>query len=86
MSRTTDGMSTYVLVVISPITTTIPVVAKLSHATRAFGSSLMIESKTASEIWSHILSGCPSVTDSEVKKNFGEEAKVVVMVNSCVEC
>jgi hypothetical protein len=39
----------------------------------------MMESKTASEIWSHILSGCPSVTDSEVKKNFGELAKVVVM-------
>ena len=39
----------------------------------------MIASSTASEIWSHILSGCPSVTDSEVKKNFGELAKVVVM-------
>src|SRR5450759_865354 len=28
----------------------------------------MIASTTASEIWSHILSGCPSVTDSEVKR------------------
>ena len=39
----------------------------------------MIASSTASEIWSHILSGWPSVTDSEVKKNFGELAKVVVI-------
>ena len=28
----------------------------------------MMASSTASEIWSQILSGCPSVTDSEVKK------------------
>src|SRR5689334_3154301 len=27
-----------------------------------------IESRTASEIWSASLSGCPSVTDSEVKR------------------
>jgi hypothetical protein len=39
----------------------------------------MIASKTASEIWSHTLSGWPSVTDSEVKKYFGEVMKVVVI-------
>jgi bacterioferritin (cytochrome b1) len=29
-----------------------------------------IASKIASDIWSHILSGCPSVTDSEVNSHF----------------
>jgi hypothetical protein len=32
------------------------------------GSSLRMASRTASEIWSAILSGCPSVTDSDVKR------------------
>src|SRR5579883_1132530 len=41
--------------------------AKVSHATRPFGSSLRIASSTASEIWSATLSGWPSVTDSLVK-------------------
>src|SRR4029434_6646900 len=44
-----------------------PVVSNVSHATRPDGSSARIESRTASEIWSAILSGWPSVTDSEVK-------------------
>ena len=39
----------------------------VSHATRLFGSSSRMASSTASEIWSHILSGWPSVTDSDVK-------------------
>src|SRR6188472_2154189 len=60
-------MSTYVSVVISPATTTSPVVISVSHATRAAGSSARIASSTESEIWSAILSGWPSVTDSEVK-------------------
>ena len=51
---TTDA---YVDVVISPSTTTTPVVVALSHATRAGGSSRTIASRIASEIWSHILSG-----------------------------
>src|SRR5438552_5595809 len=51
----------------SPATTAMPVVTSVSHATRAAGSLAMIASRTASEIWSAILSGCPSVTDSEVK-------------------
>src|SRR3954454_24145464 len=67
--RTSLGMSTYVLVVISPATTTSPVVIRVSHATRPCGSSVRTASRTASEIWSAILSGCPSVTDSELKLN-----------------
>jgi hypothetical protein len=54
-------------VVISPATTTRPVLISVSHATRANGSPVSAASSTASEIWSAILSGCPSVTDSEVK-------------------
>src|SRR3954469_14813816 len=44
-----------------------PVVMRVSQATRPRGSSLSTASSTASEIWSAILSGWPSVTDSEVK-------------------
>ena len=44
-----------------------PVLAVVSQATRAMGSRLIMESRMASEIWSQSLSGCPSVTDSEVK-------------------
>ena len=47
---------------------TAPVVTKHSQATREFGSSAIKASKMASEIWSHILSGWPSLTDSEVKR------------------
>src|SRR5213080_3955188 len=39
-----------------------------SQATRPRGSSARTASRTASEIWSAILSGWPSVTDSEVKR------------------
>src|SRR4051795_4845922 len=45
-----------------------PVVTNVSQATRLCGSSASIASRTASEIWSAILSGWPSVTDSEVKR------------------
>src|SRR5689334_24850070 len=44
-----------------------PVVTRVSHATRPWGSRERIASSTASEIWSATLSGWPSVTDSEVK-------------------
>ena len=47
----------YVEVLISPSTRTRPVVVAVSQATRASGSSRMIASRMASEIWSHILSG-----------------------------
>src|SRR6267154_5111374 len=56
-------------VVISPETTQIPVVIKTSQATRPMGSSFRTASRTESEIWSAILSGWPSVTDSDVKVN-----------------
>ena len=56
---------------ISPRTSTRPVVVAVSQATRAFGSSRMIASRMASEIWSHILSGWPSVTDSDVNRYCG---------------
>ncbi len=42
-------------------------VVKVSQATRAMGSCLIIASRIASLTWSQSLSGCPSVTDSEVK-------------------
>src|SRR5881227_2350551 len=61
-------MSTYVSVVISPATTTRPVVISVSQATRPLGSSSSTASSTASETWSATLSGWPSVTDSEVKR------------------
>src|SRR5271165_4648639 len=48
--------------------TTRPVAVRVSQATRLNGSSVRQASRTASEIWSAILSGWPSVTDSEVKR------------------
>src|SRR5262245_66449883 len=66
VSRTTRGMSTYALVLVSPATTTRPVVAIDSHATRLSGSSWRMASRTESEIASQSLSGWPSVTDSDV--------------------
>src|SRR6202142_4204073 len=48
--------------------TTRPVAVRVSQATRLVGSSVKQASRIASEIWSAILSGCPSVTDSEVNK------------------
>src|SRR5215467_6680947 len=62
------GISTYVRVVTSPATCTWPVVIIVSTATRLPGSSLIMESRMASLIWSAILSGWPSVTDSDVKR------------------
>src|SRR3982750_1288187 len=61
-------MSTYVVVEISPETTTRPVFTSVSHATRPYGSSRSTASRTPSEIWSAILSGWPSVTDSDVNR------------------
>src|SRR4051812_47891705 len=61
-------MSTYVVVEISPETTTSPVLTRVSQATRPYGSSVRTASRTPSEIWSATLSGWPSVTDSEVNR------------------
>ncbi len=51
---------------ISPATTMRPVVQSVSQATRLWGSCSKIASSTESLIWSDILSGWPSVTDSDV--------------------
>jgi hypothetical protein len=53
---------------ISPDTTAMPVLTSVSQATRPCGSSAITASRTPSEIASLTLSGCPSVTDSEVKR------------------
>ncbi len=66
--RTIVGMSTYPEVVTSPATCTRPVVTSVSTATRLFGSAASSASRMLSLIWSQILSGCPSVTDSDVKR------------------
>src|SRR5579864_6026829 len=66
--RTRVWKSTYALVVISPAMTTRPVAVRVSQATRLAGSSARQASRMASEIWSAILSGWPSVTDSDVKR------------------
>ena len=52
---------------ISPQIRTIPVVATVSQATLLIGSCAKHASRIASEIVSQTLSGCPSVTDSDVK-------------------
>src|SRR5579863_5902178 len=55
--------------------TTRPVAVRVSAATRLYGSCSRQASRIASDTWSAILSGWPSVTDSEVNKkrslNFG---------------
>src|SRR3989304_9956891 len=63
-----DSISSFAFVVISPATTRKFVDTRHSQATLLSRSSLRAASRTASDIWSHTLSGCPSVTDSEVKK------------------
>ena len=66
--RAVAVMSTTAVVVISPATTHSPVVKSVSQATRAVGSWARMASSTLSDTWSAILSGCPSVTDSDVKR------------------
>src|SRR5581483_6596935 len=56
-------------VVISPLIIINPVVTSASQATRPVGSWRNTSSRMLSEIWSAILSGCPSVTDSDVNRN-----------------
>src|ERR1017187_10133025 len=69
--RAMRGTYTYVVVVISPATMQVPVVTRTSSARTA--------SRTASEIWSAILSGWPSVTDSDVKRCLCVSAKFVLL-------
>src|SRR2546421_2042696 len=65
-SRTIAGMSAYASVVTSPATCTCPVVTRVSTATRDRGSLASNASRIESLIASQILSGWPSVTDSDV--------------------
>jgi hypothetical protein len=66
VSRAMRAMSMCAFVLISPATTHKPVVTRVSHATRPYGSSARTASRTLSLIASAILSGWPSVTDSDV--------------------
>src|SRR5207248_2129893 len=75
--RTMRGMSAYPEVVTSPATIARPVLTSVSTATRPCLSWAMIASTTPSEIWSAILSGCPSVTDSEVNRYSLSESVVM---------
>src|SRR5580693_7585041 len=75
--------STYALVVISPAITTSPVQVSVSQATRLNGSSARQASRIASEIWSAILSGWPSVTDSLVNKKRSRFAKSKFLQAEC---
>jgi hypothetical protein len=64
--------------VISPPTTTILLFAKVSQATRLFGSTVRQASRMASEMVSQTLSGWPSPTDSDEKmKERGMEGGIV---------
>src|SRR5205814_3175069 len=83
VERTTSWKSTNALVVISPATTARPVATSVSHATRLTGSCARIASRIESEIWSAILSGCPSVTDSDVNRWRPFRLMRVVLLQNC---
>src|SRR5713101_5549539 len=59
------------------MTTHRPFVIAVSQATRAWASCASMPSSTASDTWSQTLSGWPSVTDSEVRRNEREALKEV---------
>src|SRR6187431_2924787 len=65
--RAMVSKSSLAFVVISPPITTTFDLTKVSHATRLYLSPARHASRTASEIVSATLSGCPSPTDSEEK-------------------
>ena len=54
------------------------ITGKTDH--HAMGSFSMMASRIESATWSHILSGWPSVTDSEVKRNLGDAEKLVDII------
>src|SRR5438067_10592458 len=54
------------VLVISPARTTSPLFTSTSQATRLLGSFARCASRIESAMNSHTLSGCPSLTDSEV--------------------
>src|SRR5216684_3322290 len=80
VARTISSYSTCAVVVISPATTATPVVTSVSQATRPFGSCFMTSSRTASEIWSAILSGWPSVTDSDVNRKLRKTSLKLILL------
>src|SRR6266852_1223783 len=65
--------------------TTRPVAVRVSQATRLEESSARQASRMASEIWSAILSGWPSVTDSEVNRIrfFTVGGKILFSLENC---
>ena len=65
------------------MTSTRPVVVHVSHATRLIGSCSISASRMASDIWSHILSGWPSVTDSDVNKSFSIAFSPFLLKGAC---
>ena len=64
------SISTSAFEVISPVTKIWPFPATVSQATLEYGSFSKYASNTLSEIKSHNLSGCPSVTLSDVNNLF----------------
>src|SRR5580700_7588520 len=66
--------------------TTRPVAVRVSQATRLEGSSARQASRMASEIWSAILSGWPSVTDSEVNRYRFLDAKLCCLLRCTSAC
>src|SRR5260370_38143906 len=81
--RTISSYSTCALGVISPAMTATPVVTSVSQATRPFGSCFMASSRTASEIWSAILSGWSSVTDSDVNRKLRKASLKLILLQIC---
>src|SRR4029077_16193069 len=55
------------------------------QATRLVVSSVRQASRMASEIWSALLSGWPSVTDSEVNKERFFDAKLCISFVACID-
>src|SRR5467141_3141527 len=86
VSRIVRWMSRSACVVTSPMTTQRPLVIAVSHATRAWASCMSMPSSTESETWSHTLSGCPSVTDSDVRRNEWDSLKEVVTTAANDNC
>src|SRR3954452_19384582 len=77
-------MSAYAVVVTSPATCTWPVMMSVSTATRLCGSSASSASRMEALIWSAILSGCPSVTDSDVKRRRVTKLSQEVSTSVCM--
>src|SRR5437870_4304645 len=59
------------------------VVTSVSQATRPFGSCFITSSRTESEIWSAILSGWPSVTDSDVNRKLRKASLKLILLQIC---